>query len=272
MKIPYKWPNISQTSGQQTLFMNKKTKQEVSTNDQTLGIGIATIIFYFLMIFYIYISGAINQNGIKTFSDFLDKIKDFRPSKLNTLSSSFEFSEKIGTTICLIVFLALLQGIFSFQNIYSNDFKRAPIIAFNYVIILCWLLFMFIFPSKIVNSTIKTSSIHFFLAFCVLTAIIINCFLVSNLYSEYFELKDLEPLNGIGYALVGLVLFAGITMIFNTLSDIDKFNWILKYTHSGVAYAELCCLILFGVFMVIFIQLPPLPSDQQLSCVMVPVP
>src|SRR6185369_9902638 len=101
--------------------------------------------------------------------------------------------------------------------IYTSDPKRAPIIAFNYVIVLCWFLFLYIFPSKDVGKGVqKISLAHLFLAFCVLASIIINSFLLSDLYSEYYEEKDTKPLSGIGYALVSLIVLAGLTMIFST--------------------------------------------------------
>jgi hypothetical protein len=262
----YKWPTIKQGSNVQQALLNKQTQQEVETSPQTLGIGITTVIFYFLTFIYIYGSGAINNNNITSFESFKNKvitsIKDLTIFNLNTLSSSFEKSERIGTTMCLIVFLALLQSLFSYQNIYSNDMKRAPIVAFNYVIILCWLLFLYIFPSNKDSKGTKTSIGHLLLAICVLISVIINCFLVANLYSDYFSQSDIEPLTGIGYALVLVALVSGIGMMFN-----GKYN--TTFTHSFVAYTEMGCLVLFGIFLIIFIQFPPLPSDQ-LSCVLIP--
>ena len=139
MKFSYKWPTVSQTNlanpqaniqtNIQTnvqanqaflnqVFLNKQTNQEVPATDQTLGLGITTVIFYFMM---------------------------------------------------FIVFLALLQGLFASQNIYNSDPKRALVIAFNYVIVLCFLLFNFIFPSwKDSGDKERTLWLHSFLAFCVL--------------------------------------------------------------------------------------------------------
>lgn len=279
MKFSYKWPSISSNTPQQAIFTNKKTNKEVHTSNETLSIGIATALFYFFTIIYIYVSGAINNNSIpfsiNSPKEFISSmmgvkeavvksIKDLSIFNLNTLSSSFKGSERIGTTVCLMIFLALLQTLFSYQNIYSNDIKRAPVIAFNYVIILCWFLFLYIFPSKMIGKQEKSSKAHLFLAICALVSIIINCFLLANLYSEYFDEKTIEPLSGIGYALVAFLLFSGITMICNV--HIGG-----HLAHEAVAYSEMICLILFGIFLILFTQFPPLPSDQ-LSCVMIPSP
>ena len=237
------------------LLTNKITNTEVSTSDQTVAIGSATIIFYFLTLAYIYGSALYkNSNG---------------KLELYTMSKSFEYSEKIGTTIGVVVFMALLQTLFSYQNIYSNDPKRSTIIAFNYLIILCWLLFMFIFPSTKVSVMNDGKNVfkevaspqHSFLAFCVLASLIINCFLIVNLYNDYFDEKALESLMGIGYAIVAASILAIITMIVNAKNKGDA--------HLFVAFAELSCLILFGIYLIFFIQYPPVPSNQ-LSCVLLP--
>lgn len=256
MKISYKWPIVAnaQSNAQHSIFTNKQNNEQVSSSSQTLNIGIATIIFYILTFAYIYITAINNQKKSPDLK--------FKPMfGLNTLSTSFEYSEKVGTTILLMIFLALIQGLFSSQNIYSDDLKRAPIIAFNYVIVLCWLLFMFVFPHKSGDKE-KVSLTHFFLAFCVLGSLIINCFLIVNSYSEYYNENDLTPLIGINYSLVAVALIAGLTMICNGF--IGK-----KMTGFGVAISEMICLILFCVFMILFIQFPPLPTNQ-LACVMIP--
>ncbi len=280
MKFNYKWPTAGVQDVQQQILVNKKSGQEVNTSDQTIAIGSATIVFYFLTLTYIYGSALFNQfvaakhidisgSVYNVFKTFTGQFKN-EPStffRLNTLSASFEHSEKIGTTLFVVIFMALLQALFSYQNIYSTDPKRSPIIAFNYIIILCWLLFMFIFPSRTVGKLQLTSWPHTFLAFCVLLSLIINCFLIANLYSDYFDEKAIEPLTGIGYAIIGAAIFALISMMFNAISD--WYPTIYKWTHSWVALAEILCLVLYGIFMIMFIQFPPVP-DGRLSCVLVP--
>jgi len=285
LKFKYKWPTATKSSVQQTILTNQKTGQEVHPSDQTLSIGVATVLFYFMTLVYIYGSGAIVDNevliGSKSFLDKLKKIisacftsikqgfstKAFMKNSgsiwnLNTLSSSLKNSERIGTTVCLVVFLALIQGVFAFQNIYSTDFKKSTIVGFNYFLVLCWLLFLYIFPFKKVGGESKLSKSHLFLAVCVITSIIINCFLIANLYSDYFDSKSLEPLSGIGYALVGCAVACVLSMLISI-----PFNNHL--THELIAYSEMSCLVLFGIFLIVFIQFPPLPTDQ-LVCTMVP--
>jgi len=285
MKFTYKWPSVStQPVAQQALLINKKTHQEASPTQQTLAVGTVCAIVYFFTLLYIYGSALVNEfmhkkniNNTSIFSEFKKAPLLFFKGKydtafpLNTLSSSFEDSERIGTTICVIIFLATLQGFFSCQNIYSTDPKRAIIIAFNYLIVLCWLLFLYIFPYK--KGTKKPSNAHSFLAFCILSALIINCFLIINLYTEFFDEYALSPLSGITYAIVGFAVFAVVVMILNNYSTTPvKSSFIsFKFTHPAVAMCEMACLVLFGVFLIIFTQYPPIPSDQ-LSCVMIPNP
>jgi len=288
LKFHYKWPTTSsRSSAQNAILTNQKTGQEVHPSNETLGIGITTVIFYFMALIYIYGSGAIVDNevlkGSETFVESLKKIGNAlydsikmgfssrafeKNSKsfwnLNTLSSSLKNSERIGTTICLVVFLALLQGVFAYQNIYSTDFKKSTIVGFNYFIVLCWLLFLYIFPTKKQGDKETTSKSHLFLAICVIVCIIINCFLISNLYLDFFDSKSLEPLAGIGYSLVACAILSAMTM----LISIPYHN---SLTHKLIAYSEMACLVLFGIFLIIFIQFPPLPTDQ-LVCTMIPSP
>ncbi len=258
MKTSYKWNVVSNSKKDQlqSIYVNKKTKEQISNSEQTLGIGITTVIFYFFTFLYIYGSAIINKEHINldNFGKKLTNgIRTGEILNLNTLSGSFQNCERIGTIIFIITFLALLQGLFAFQNINTNDIKRAPIIVFNYVIILCWLLFMFIFPS---HKNGKTSMSHLFLAFCVLASVVINCFLIGDLYTQYFD--GIESLVGINYALITFALFAGLIMMIN--------GGIGGLARSAVAYSEMACLVLFGIFMIFFILLPPLPSGQ-LACV-----
>lgn len=253
--MKYKWPilNLQQLQPQQAI--SKTTGKDILPTQETINIGITTIFFYFFMLFYIYIT------ALGKPSELFNKLGSFY--NINTLSTSLEKSEKNGTIIFIMLFLALLQGLFSSQGIYSNDPKRAPIIAFNYVIFLCWLLFLFIFPYKKIGNTQKTSIPHIFLAICVLLSLIINSFLISNVYSDYYEETSIMSLYGITYLLIGLSI-AAIIIIF--LGGITHFNPI--YISLGVAYAELACLITFGIFLCVFIQFPALPNNK-LDCVMV---
>lgn len=281
-KMNYKWPSVSSESRdikervQQAIsIVNKKTNQMVSTTPETIGIGSACIVFYFLTLLYIYGSAVIIKSKIlKKNKSIFAFFKEFKMLKgkekptLNTLSTSFEYSERIGTTVCLIIFLALLQGLFSSQNIYSTDPRRASIIAFNYIIVMCWLLFLYIFPSVKVEKVAHISHIHFLLACCVLGSLIINCFLVIDLYSDYFDDKSIEPLKVASYVIVGAAVIAAISMGIN-FKVWTSFPSLGSWTSFAVAACELICLIFFGIFLILFIQYPPVP-DEKLSCILVP--
>ena len=284
MKVNYKWPIIQNQNNQinqqilvnnqinQQILVNKKSGQEVLVSNQSIEIGTATIVFYFLNFFYIYGSALFNEFiSKKKVSSFFTEFKK-NPGgffKLNTLSTSFEESNKVGTTIVIIIFMALLQGLFSSQNIYSTDPKCSSIIAFNYLIVLCWLLLMFIFPYKSVGNIKQTSWSHAFVAFCILLSLIINCFLIVNLYSEYFDDMSIKPLIQIGYAIVGASIFSILSMVANAASDITSLDFLFSKTHLLVALSELLCIILYGVFLILFIKFPPIPNAS-LSCILVP--
>jgi hypothetical protein len=273
MEFNYKWPTTNkQGDKQQILLVDKRSQQELSTSDKTLGIGISAVIFYFFTLLYVYVTAVMGQaRANKSTADItyygLFKNLGFNSIlNLNTLSTSFQYSEKIGTSICILVCLALLQGIFAFQNIYATDVNGGTIIAFNYIIIMCWLLFLFVFP----RNEKGLSHSHLAVAFCMLASLIINCFLVVMLYREYFDDNSIKPLSDISYILVGFllanILVMGLSMIkessYPIIGQLHKLGRLVPWT-------ELVSLILFGVFLILFIQFPPLPNAH-LSCTMVP--
>ena len=120
MKFNYKWPSIStqQPGAQQIILTNKQTKQEASPTQETLAVGIVCVVVYFFTLLYIYGSALVNEfikkKGIKTvsgfFSEFMNSPLTFFKGKydtvfpLNTLSSSFEDSERVGTIVLVMVF------------------------------------------------------------------------------------------------------------------------------------------------------------------------
>jgi hypothetical protein len=233
----YKWEVVSGQSGRnpsQALYTNKKNEQ-VETSEQSVSIGIATSVVYALMLAYIY--GTALRKSIR----------------FNTFSLSFEKCEKVGTTVLLIIFLALLQGLFASQGMYTKtDMKKTLIIAFNYVIIMCWLLFMFVFPMY----GGKVSLFHSFIAFFVIFCVIINCWLTYTLYDEYFVKKDLEPMFYSNVVMTVLAVIAGIFMIT---------HYFYRSSIKFVAIFELLTLLSYISFNTVFMNLPPIP-DATLSC------
>jgi hypothetical protein len=244
--MKYKWPKADNQQLKQQLkqqILNKKTEEDVDVKVESLGTGIASVIMYFCSIFFIYIS-AIKNDSWKF--------------KLNTLSYSLEKSNKSIVILLLMIFLALLQIFFSFQNIDVKNPKRAPVVAFNFVIITCILLLTVIFS----NEKKKVVISHFMIAFCTIIALIINCFLISLTYEDYFFKKDIEPLNIISYIIFGVASIAGLLMLWGI-----KNGGFTIFLSKGIAFFELVCLILFGIFIILLVQYPPLPNDE-LSCVL----
>jgi hypothetical protein len=221
----------------QALYVNKKNEQ-VESSEQSISIGIATSVVYTLMLAYIY--GTAFRKSIQ----------------FNTFSLSFEKCEKVGTTVLLIVFLALLQGLFASQGMYTKaDMKKSLIIAFNYVIITCWLLFMFVFPMH----DGKVSLLHSFIAFFVIFCVIINCWLTYALYDEYFTKKDLESMLYSNAIMTALAVIAGIFMIT---------HYFYRSSIKFVAIFELLTLLSYISFNTVFMNLPPIP-DATLSCTII---
>jgi hypothetical protein len=234
--MKYKWPmeNNKSRSAQSALFTTRKD-EEIESSEQSLSIGISTSVIYILTLSYIYITA-------------VRKKYDF-----NTFSISFENCEKIGTTIFLIVFLALLQGLFASQGIYTKtDTKKAIIIAFNYIIILCWILFMFVFPKY----GDRISMLHSFIAFFVIFCFVANCWLTYALYNEYFNKEDTNAMLYSNIIMSILAIVAGFFM---------ATHYFLNTSIKFVAFFEFITLFSYVIFNTVFMMLPPIP-DANLVC------
>ncbi len=214
------------------LFSYKENRVIENSQDSTI-IGYVSCVFYILLIAYIYISG---MNRLQ----------------LNTFSTSFQNCEKIGSTIFLFIFLGLLQGLFAAQGFYKKDIINIIILVLNYIIILCWVLFMFVFPYTKDGNISKT---HSLIAAFVILIMTINCWLTYDRYSQYY--KDLDNLFSINVVLTLLAGLAGFFMITHGI-----FKTSIKY----VAFFELITLLIFVLFLVFFTQLPVIPSEE-LKCV-----
>ncbi len=274
MTISYKWPIVENqdedpnfTLVNQYSLVNKETNKVVKNSKQTLDVGISTVVMCSLAFSVIYGTGWYNQRE-------LAKINS-QNSILNTLSNSIQYANKNLTIIFLIIFLGLLQGLFSCQNIYSDDPQKAVINVLNYIIIICWLLFMFIWPAS-PNSTstpgniseMKISKLHIALAIIVLASIIANCFLIRSLYLQFYKQEDLKILESVCWSLVVCSVVAGLSMFANTVVSTYGSIFLQRITHGCIAFSELGCIIIFIVFIGIFMNLPALPNQTQLSCVM----
>lgn len=241
-KFNYKWPILNKQQNslspvQNISLITKDTNKVISTNDKVLAVGIPTLFFYYIMMGYIYITGM----GEKW--------------KLNTLSDSIQNCEKKGSTTLIIIFMALFLSLFAYQNLYGTDSKKAIIIAFNYIFTGCLILFMF-FPPKENGKKLK---FHGVLAFLVLLSYITNSFLIVNVYKDYYKDEEVLPLVIIGYIIAICSVIAMLIMLYHAFGGSDKL----------VAIIEFICIAIFGAYLAIFIQFPPIPNVD-LSCVMIP--
>ena len=163
--------NTIDSNVQSAFFYHKESKNTIETVKSTKNLGISTGIIYLLMYVYIYVSAYTNMktNGVEL-------------SYVTTTSESYQHCEKKLTIVFLIVFLALLQALFNKQNFYK-DSRSISVVAINYVIIMCWLLFFYIVPSNFDQITKQKNSnvYHFVLAFIVLVSVMYNSFTISNL-------------------------------------------------------------------------------------------
>jgi len=250
-----KWPIVSRPKIQNAFFRHVDEDNlkisPIETSNETIAIGCSTAVVYLLLYLYIYYTAYIVMRDEKISRNLI-----------TTASESFQYCEKIGTTVLIILFLGLLQGLFSKQNFYKNDNRRISIIAVNYVIVMCWILFFFIWPDK--NK--EYNKPHFILAFIVLILVIYNAVVITDIYTDCYNRDDLNDIYIICYIIIGAFCFCILSVIIHFVCIHFKITGILSATSSFVALCEICCLFLFGIFLIFFSILPPLLNRQDLVC------
>ena len=130
----------------------------------------------------------------------------------------------------------------------------------NYVLLICWLLLFFIPP---------TEKIHYLLAFTVVLCIIINTVVITEIYNQNYVKSELDSLNYTSYVIYAVyivlfVLFFCIVILGQGRVRLGSniYNSISNLT--GVF--EIIGIIIFGIFIAFFSQMPPLPNNGNLVC------
>lgn len=322
MSISYKWPTkvklqTNPPGVQQALFVENRTKQQVqtTTQDTTMQLGIATVCMYFVTLFWIYGTSYARTSDFRPWtwlrsllnwiaemkfngkvygvSDALNKLTTDEYTVLHTLSDSFQHCSKPMTAIFAFTLIGLLTSLYLSQNFGDiEDSKRIiPIIA-NFLILLTWVLFFYIYPGR---------DAHIPIAFVCLAATLINAYLVMYLYVEYYTGDLIDSLTTLSWVIIGFSLFSAIVMIASNTTNNrwNGFEWtkkraegikvgtgwfqskdwvewrkimLIKFNIGTqlIAISEALVLIAFGAFLIIVTQMPPLPPADSLECTITP--
>ena len=246
MVIDLKWP--SKVSNRQFRAVEKGTNQLLTVKKESQISGIFAIIFFILTFLYIYISGAANSK-----EDYM---------YLQTLSHSFQNSEKTGPIILLLIFLATLQIFLSYQGFsFTGTSLELVTLIINYMIAICFLLFLFIYP---LNRMGGVSIFHYIIAFFTIFFMTTSCVIIYLTYLEYYTEESLKPLLSIVSVIISMSIITIMTFIVSFSSYLNK-----KFGLFVIASAEIISIIMYVVFLCIIVNYPPIPKAS-LECTMVP--
>ena len=177
-------------------------------------------------------------------------------SNTYTFSEALEKSEKIGTISLMILFLALLQTLFTVQNFNGTDMERSSIVGVNYLIILGMLLLFYIGPNKHIG--------HGIIAIILTTVIVYSTSMINVLYHKYYKSEYLLNINILSNII--LYVYAGLSIVFIIFAGSRFSGYFYVSVHHILGISEFLLLFLYAIFIACMGQLPRILSDTDLSC------
>jgi hypothetical protein len=230
--------------GPQMAFINKKSDQIVEPQQVTKIIGSCAFVAFVLLIAYIY-GTARRRLSLYNF----------------TFSEALKFCKKRISIVLLILFLFLLQILFREQNFYTpdNDFKRTLVVTSSYIVLTAWLLLFYVYESEF--------KLHSVIALFILGSMIFMIYTIYEIYLTYYTEEGLEILRGITYTCL---IIAGIAIVIGLINvvTIVGFHGTGHFVTFGLI--ELLIIILFGIYVMAFSLLPPLPNNGDFVCFLKP--
>jgi hypothetical protein len=218
-----------------------------SSNDAKI-IGSLAVIFYFMSFLWIYGSSWFNYDITLTLKD----------SKGFTLSEAFDHSEKIGSTTLLVIMTSLLIGLLIEQGFIEGSQSvayselRYSLVIITFVILASFLLLFWVPISK--KNIIQMSS-HGFVAFLILFFALFSSYVYYTSYKEFIESDLVSSIEYLTYSICILILIIVISLFVGFSNP----KWE-KITSSFIAGAEIIYIIVYGVILSLFTQLPSISA------------
>ncbi len=237
---------VEDTPGVQQLLVRKNNSDlEQPTNESQIIAIMSSVALVLSVLYMYYTSRSKLQFTLKNGSNSY------------TFSEAAEHSEKIGSIIFIILFLALLQCLFTIQNFNRYNFERASLVAVNYIVVLGLVLLFYIRSNKYLG--------HGFVAVILTITIVYTSSMVNVLYHRFYTDDSLQSLNIISYIILAFFCFLIVVFILFAVSRFSGRYYVI--VHHILAISELSLLGLYAIFICYFGQLPKLMSDDELSCV-----
>jgi hypothetical protein len=209
--------------------------------------GLFACLFYFLFFSYLY-GSSIYKGKLST---------SLKSAHGFTLSESFEFSEKIVSTMLLVTLSGLLVGLLIEKGFVSDKNPlKITIVAITFGCLMFLLLLFFVPPSLKSYSQERS---HIIITSILLFFMISSSCGYSILYRDLFKNVDGELATMYVFTLL-MMIFAFVILLLFTFTSIFYFKNHRKIMEISTAIAifEIFILILYGVVIGILSTLPPL--------------
>ena len=230
------------------VYTNSKNNQQVDSLDYALYSGIIVYVVYAFLFIYIY--------GSAYYKNHISKHVTFR--KAYTMSEAFQYSEKRGTTILIVLFVGLFQCLFFLQNFYIQDYQRLTVLAANYAILMGWLLLLFVWPNE--------HKFHSLITLLILISTLYNVVTISGLYHEYYENDELTNMYDIRTFIIVAFCICIFIMSIHTICKIYGIKYLQTINTHIIGLSEIAYIIAYSIFIIIFSTMPPLPNKGDLVC------
>lgn len=198
-------------------------------------IGIVSTIVYLLIFMYAYATAA--KTGKITLN-----LKDHYGI---TLSEAMEHSERIGTTILIVIYSGLHIGLMIEKGfLFGNNPGKISIVATNFALLLGMLL-LFLIPVSKKNKV--QAGIHFLVAGFIIIFIVYSSFMITELYrSELEENEFTESMLGLSLvSLISAILIIGIIVCKFLFGGNYRKLYEILFTIVGIL--EIILILAFGV-------------------------
>lgn len=221
----------------------------ITSNENAKIVGSFAIIFYLLAFFWIY--------GSSWFKNEITlSLKD---KKGFTMSEAFEHSEKVGATTFLVLMSAFITGLEIEQGFIENSKSvaysdlRYSLVMISFILLASFLLLFWIPISK-TNTT--QMSFHGLVSIFILFFGVFSSYVFYTSYKEF--LKDepiVDTIEYLTYTLIGLVFVIIISLFVSFMKPSTE-----TIASAFVAGAEIIYIVVYGVILCLFIQLPSIAA------------
>jgi len=225
----------------------------IEPTDTSIALGSVTTILYATLFIYIYTTASLNNNGKNSLS-----WTDF------SLSRAFEYSEKTGTTILIVMTMCFFSFFLKEQNMFGGNDPYRNIIVIVVFSLMAGLLLLFTVLSEQWKS-------HLAVTLLIMLSLSILAMFINISYHEYYEEESLEEIHTSSWiclstVIISLVAVIGKAVVEKMYGNSDEYL-IVKLSKVIFYILEIVVIVSFLVTLGMFASYPKLIDDDLVKCV-----